>query len=172
MGRWRPAPPKSSPYITVDGAEKLSAELKHLWKVERPEVTAVVKAAAANGDRSENGDYIYGKQRLREIDRRVRYLSKRLDELNVIDRIPEDESKVYFGAWVTLEKDNKDNEEEICVRIVGYDEIDAKQNWISVDSPLSKSLIGKTIDDEIQYSTPEGNTTAWVTSIRYQPVAD
>ena len=166
MGRWRPAPPKSSPYITMEGASKLQAELKQLWKVERPEVTAVVKAAAANGDRSENGDYIYGKQRLREIDRRVRYLSKRLDDLNVVDRAPDDQSKVYFGAWVTLEKES---EEEICVRIVGYDEIDAKQNWISVDSPLSKSLIGKSLDDEIKYQTPEGKTTAWITGIRYQP---
>jgi len=169
MGRWRPAPPKSSPYITADGAAKLSAELKQLWKIDRPEVTAVVKAAAANGDRSENGDYIYGKQRLREIDRRVRYLSKRLDELNIVDRIPEDKSKVYFGAWVTLEKEN---EEQICVRIVGYDEIDAKQKWVSVDSPLSKSLIGKTIDDEIKYSTPEATTTAWISNIRYQSTVD
>ena len=165
MGRWRPAPPKSSPYITAEGAAQLQAELKHLWKVERPEVTTVVKAAAANGDRSENGDYIYGKQRLREIDRRVRYLSKRLDDLNVVDRIPEDQSKIYFGAWVTLEKENDD---EICVRIVGFDEIDAAKNWISVDSPLSKSLIGKRVDDEINYQTPEGKMNAWITDIQYQ----
>lgn len=165
MGRWRPAPKRSSPYITAAGATKLEAELKQLWKVERPEVTAVVKAAAANGDRSENGDYIYGKQRLREIDRRVRYLNKRLEEVTVVDRIPDDRTRVYFGAWVTLEKEN---EETFCVRIVGFDEIDAKQNWISVDSPLAKAVIGKTVDDEIQYLTPEGPLAAWIIDIDYE----
>lgn len=164
MGRWRPAPPKSSPYITAQGAEKLQAELKQLWKVDRPEVTAIVKAAAANGDRSENGDYIYGKQRLREIDRRVRYLSKRLDQLNVVDRVPDDTSKVYFGAWVTLEKESG---EEMCIRIVGYDELDASRNWISIDSPLAKAILNKSIDDEIRYQTPEGQITAWITKIYY-----
>ena len=106
MGRWRPPQKRSSAYITRAGAERLQAELTHLWKVERPEVTAAVSAAAKNGDRSENGDYIYGKKRLREIDRRVRYLGKRLDELTVVDRAPSDHSKVFFGAWVTLEKED------------------------------------------------------------------
>ena len=164
MGRWRPAPPKSSPYITAEGAEKLQKELKQLWKVERPEVTAIVKAAAANGDRSENGDYIYGKQRLREIDRRVRYLSKRLDELNIVDRAPEDRTRVYFGARVCIEQESG---EGTSVRIVGYDELDPSKNWISVDSPLSKAVLGKTIDDEIRYQTPEGQVTAWITEINY-----
>lgn len=164
MGRWRPAPPRSSPYVTADGAAKLQAELKHLWKVERPETTAIVKAAAANGDRSENGDYIYGKQRLREIDRRVRYLSKRLDELTVVDRLPEDQTKIYFGAWVTLEKEDGD---EFEVRIVGYDEIEASKRWISVDSPLAKVIVGKSLDDEIRYPTPEGDVYASVIAIRY-----
>ena len=103
MARWRPAPPKTSPYITAEGARRLQEELKQLWKVDLPEVTATVKAAAANGDRSENGDYIYGKMRLRELDRRIRYLSKRLDNLNVVDQLPSDQSKVFFGAWVSLE---------------------------------------------------------------------
>ena len=164
MGRWRPAPPKSSPYITADGAVKLQQELKHLWKIERPEVTAIVKAAAANGDRSENGDYIYGKQRLREIDRRVRYLSKRLDELHIVDRAPEDPSRVYFGACVKLETEG---DQELSVRIVGYDELDAAKNWISVDSPLSRAALGKSVDDEVKYQTPEGQVTAWITEINY-----
>ncbi len=165
MARWRPAPPKTSPYITAEGARRLQAELKHLWKVERPSVTATVKAAAANGDRSENGDYIYGKMRLRELDCRIRYLSKRLDVLNVVDRLPGDQSKVFFGAWVTLENEAG---EEFTVRIVGYDEIDAKQNWISVDSPLAKAALGKQVDDEVSYSTPGGAVVAYIVNIRYQ----
>src|SRR5690554_2782789 len=104
MARWRPPRPKSSAYITAAGARALTDELRQLWKVERPQVTEVVHEAAKNGDRSENGDYIYGKKRLREIDSRVRFLTKRLDELNVVDRAPQDTSKVYFGAWVTLEE--------------------------------------------------------------------
>ena len=164
MSRWRPAPPKSSPYITAEGAAKLQAELKQLWKIDRPDITAVVKAAAANGDRSENGDYIYGKQRLREIDRRVRYLSKRLDELNIVERAPDDQTRIHFGAWVAIEKEDG---EELSIRIVGYDEIDASKNWISVDSPLAKAIIGKQVDDEISYQTPEGKVTGWVTGVRY-----
>ncbi|MEQ8955863.1 MAG: transcription elongation factor GreB [Porticoccaceae bacterium] len=165
MSRWRPAPPKTSPYITTEGAQRLQQELKQLWKVERPAITATVKAAAANGDRSENGDYIYGKMRMREIDRRIRYLSKRLDVLNVVDRLPKDQSKVFFGAWVTLEGENA---EEFTVRIVGYDEIDAKQNWISVDSPLARAILGKQVDDEVTYNTPSGPAEAYIIEIRYQ----
>ena len=165
MGRWRPPPPKTSAYITQEGADRLKAELKQLWKVERPEITAVVKAAAANGDRSENGDYIYGKQRLRELDRRIRYLSKRLDALTVVDRLPRDQSKVFFGAWVSLENDQG---EEFTVRIVGYDEIDAKLNWISVDSPLAQAVLGKRLDDEVKYPTPEGQKEACIVDIKYE----
>ena len=165
MGRWRPPPPKTSAYITQEGADRLKAELKQLWKVERPEITAVVKAAAANGDRSENGDYIYGKQRLRELDRRIRYLSKRLDALIVVDRLPRDQSKVFFGAWVSLENDQG---EEFTVRIVGYDEIDAKLNWISVDSPLAQAVLGKCLDDEVKYPTPEGQKEACIVDIKYK----
>ena len=165
MGRWRPPPPKTSAYITQEGAGRLQAEVKQLWKVERPEVTAVLKAAAANGDRSENGDYIYGKQRLRELDRRIRYLSKRLDALTVVDRLPGDQSKVFFGAWVSLENDQG---EEFTVRIVGYDEIDAKLNWISVDSPLAQAVLGKCLDDEVKYPTPEGQKEACIVDIKYE----
>lgn len=165
MGRWRPAPPRTSPYITAKGAERLQAELKQLWKIDRPEVTAIVKAAAANGDRSENGDYIYGKQRLRELDRRIRYLSKRLDVLTVVDRLPKEQDKVFFGASVTLENPEG---EEFRVRIVGYDEIDAKLNWISIDSPLAKALLGKRVDDEVQYDIPSGKAEAYVVKIEYR----
>src|SRR5690606_29589099 len=146
MGRYRPPQPKSSPYITAEGARRLEQELKQLWKVERPQVTAAVHEAAKNGDRSENGDYIYGKKRLREIDRRVRYLSKRLDQVTVVDRIPEQRDKVFFGAWVSLENDTG---ERRCYRIVGADEIDVEQSYISVDSPMALSLLGKQVDDEI-----------------------
>jgi len=151
MGRWRPPQPGSSPYITPEGARRLSEELKHLWKVERPEVTNIVKAAAANGDRSENGDYIYGKQRLREIDRRVRYLSKRLDDLTVVDKLPTNQEKVYFGASVKLQ----------------YDEIEPKKNWISIDSPLATSILGKSLNDDIDYQTPEGTVTARIAEVTY-----
>lgn len=170
MGRWRPAPPRTSPYITEAGAIRLQAELKQLWKVDRPEVTAIVKAAAANGDRSENGDYIYGKQRLRELDRRIRYLSKRLDALTIVYRLPKDQSKVFFGAWVTLEEVTPEDEQEqvFQVRIVGYDEIDAKLNWISVDSPLAKAILGKTIDDEVSYQTPDGLKEVYIVKIDYE----
>jgi len=163
MGRYRPPAPKSAPYITPEGAKALEKELKHLWKVERPAVTATVHEAAKNGDRSENGDYIYGKKRLREIDRRVRYLSKRLDDVTIVDRIPNDTNKVYFGAWVTLE-DTDGNEQ--CYRIVGADELDPKENRISVDSPMAKSILGKRVDDEIRI-----NNSVWIiTNIHYSAI--
>ena len=135
MSRYRPPSPKSSPYITAEGAAKLRAEVRQLWKVERPQVTQVVHEAAKNGDRSENGDYIYGKRRLREIDSRVRYLSKRLENATIIEDKPRDTSVVYFGAWVTLEDQDKPDAPSQCMRLVGSDEIDSAQNWISIDSP-------------------------------------
>jgi len=165
MGRYRPPQPKSSPYITAEGAQKLETELKQLWKVERPQVTAAVQEAAKNGDRSENGDYIYGKKRLREIDRRVRYLSKRLEVLQVIDRTPKYRDKIYFGAWVSIK--NLASEEK-KFRIVGADEIDSTRGYISVDSPMAKSLLGKMVDDEIRVQTPTGNMEWCITSIAYQ----
>lgn len=142
----------------------LRAELQQLWKVERPEVTAAVHEAAKNGDRSENGDYIYGKRRLREIDRRVRFLSKRLDALQVVDRLPDDTSRIYFGAWVTLEDETG---EEQCYRIVGPDEFDLQKNLLSMDAPLARHLLGKRVDDEISVNTPSGNQSYWITEIRY-----
>ncbi len=160
MSRYRPPRPPSSAYITPDGFERLSTELKTLWKVERPEVTKKVSEAAAQGDRSENADYIYGKRRLREIDSRIQYLSKRLDKLTVVDRAPPDAGAVFFGAWVTLELDDAN---EVTYRIVGPDEIDPSTNSISIDAPVARALIKKRIEDEIEL--PLG--VAVITDIRY-----
>lgn len=165
MSRWRPPARRGSAYITSEGAERLKAELQHLWKVERPVVTQAVHEAAKNGDRSENGDYIYGKRRLREIDRRVRYLTKRLDELQIVDRPPDDPNKVFFGAFVTLEDEAGD---ERIYRIVGPDEFDLKENKLSVDSPLARAILGKRLDDEIVLHAPEGQKQFYIMAIHYK----
>ena len=164
MGRYRPPRPAGSPYITPEGEEALRTELHELWKVERPEVTKAVSAAAANGDRSENGDYIYGKKRLREIDSRVRFLRKRLDALQVVEGPLGDHNKVWFGAWVTLE--DEEGAEQVW-RIVGPDEFDVSQGKISCDSPLGRALLGKAVADEIQLETPEGCTFLTLMAVAY-----
>lgn len=166
MSRWRPPSPKGSTYITAAGAKRLKDELTQLWKIERPQVTQVVHEAAKNGDRSENGDYIYGKRRLREIDSRVRFLSKRLEVLTVVDRLPEDRSKIFFGAWVTLEDD--DGNEKVY-QIVGPDEFDVIKQKLSMDSPLAKAMLGKRLDDEIILKKPEGEEVYYITNIAYKP---
>ena len=140
--------------ITASGFARLQQELNFLWKEKRPEVTARVAAAAALGDRSENADYIYGKRQLGEIDRRIRYLDKRIRTMQVVDRLPTDETKVYFGAWVTLEGIDAESAEEISeslptYRVVGPDEIDFDSAYISIDSPMARVLIGKSEGDEI-----------------------
>ncbi len=164
MGRYRPPRPKGSPYITPEGETALRSELHDLWKVERPVVTAAVHAAALNGDRSENGDYIYGKKRLREIDSRVRFLQKRLDELKVVTDPPSDTGKVFFGAWVTLE----DTAGDIARwRIVGPDEFDLKQQKLSCDSPLGRALLGKPLDTEVEVQSPSGLQHWVITDIHY-----
>ena len=164
MGRWRPPRKASSPYITQEGLEALRAEVRQLWKIERPKVTEAVYQAALNGDRSENGDYIYGKKRLREIDGRVRYLSKRIEAVSAIEYSPKQEGKVFFGAWVELENDAGDLSR---YRIVGADEIEPSKGYISIDSPMARALIGKVIDDEISVSTPEGALTWFINRIWY-----
>ncbi|NKC00759.1 MAG: transcription elongation factor GreB [Pseudomonadales bacterium] len=146
MSRYRPPRPKGSPYITPAGHDRLQAELTYLWKEKRPEVTAKVSEAAAQGDRSENAEYIYGKRQLREIDGRIQFLSKRLDELTVIHRSPPNQDSVFFGAWVTLEDATGATQ---SYRIVGADEFDADPQYISIDAPLARALIGKQIDDEV-----------------------
>ena len=166
MGRYRPPAPPKARYITAAGAKRLDDELKYLWKVKRPEVTQAVKEAAAQGDRSENAEYIYGKKQLREIDRRVRYLSKRLDVLTVVDRLPDDRDTVFFGAWVTV-LDEQDNEN--TYRIVGPDEISDGEGYISMDSPMARQLLKKHTGDEFYIRRPD-ETEIWyeITGIEYR----
>lgn len=163
MGRWRPPQKPSSPYITPEGAKALDEELRHLWR-ERREVVKALTAAAAEGDRSENAEYIYRKKQLGEIDRRVRYLSKRLDVIQVVDRQPADQDKVRFGAWVTV---TTDDGSEITYRIVGADETDAKQNWISIDSPVAKALLGKEKGQPVQVELPEEKRLFTIQAVSY-----
>jgi len=153
-----------SPYITPEGQKQLSAELSYLWKTKRPVVTRAVADAAAMGDRSENAEYIYGKKQLREIDARMRFLQKRLDELVVVDRTPDDKSKVFFGAWIEIEDDEGG---VYRYRIVGPDEIDPGKNFISIDSPMAKALLSRSEGDEVIVCRPNGTSAFVVISIRY-----
>lgn len=162
MARDRP----KSHYITPEGFQKLTEELDHLWRVERPKVTEAVSVAAALGDRSENADYIYGKKRLREIDSRLRFLQKRTDQLTVVDRPPDQPGKVYFGAWVTLEDEEG---EEVIYRVVGPDEFDAARGFVSMDSPLGRALLGRDEGDEVTVRRPRGTAHFTVVEIRYTP---
>ena len=164
MGRYRPPAAPRSNYITPAGERALRAELDQLWRVERPQVTDAVHEAAKNGDRSENGDYIYGKNRLREIDSRVRYLNKRLDNVTVVDRPPDARDKVYFGAWVTVEDEDGESQR---YRIVGPDEFDLGQQLLSMDSPLAKAIIGKQLDEEISFRSPSGTQHYVIVAIDY-----
>ncbi len=153
-----------TPLVTREGFLRLQAELDQLWRVERPETTRKVAWAASLGDRSENADYQYNKKRLREIDRRVRYLRKCLDKLRVVDYSPEQEGKVFFGAWVEVENDEGERRR---FRIVGYDEIFGCKDYISVDSPMARALLGREVDDEILVQTPSGPARWYVNSIHY-----
>jgi transcription elongation factor GreB len=163
--RDRPPPPKRSPHITPDGAKKLRAELDQLWTVERPRVTQEVADAAAQGDRSENAEYIYGKRRLREIDRRVRFLSKRLDEVVIVSEPPKDPKRAFFGAYVTVEDEDGD---EHTYRIVGADESDMTKGFISIDAPVARALLGKRPGDEVIVRIPKGEVTYTVTCVEYR----
>ena len=157
--------PKRSAYITPGGYAALDGELDNLW-VRRRDVVKHLSAAAAEGDRSENAEYIYRKKQLREMDRRICYLQKRLPELEVVNR-PTDApaDKIYFGATVELEDESGDT---ICYRIVGSDEFDPHKGWISVDSPMAKAMLRHTIDDEVVVRTPTGEQTYWVVAIQYE----
>jgi transcription elongation factor GreB len=170
VSRYRAPTPAGSKYITPEGAKRLRDELNALWHVERPQVTAAVAAAAAQGDRSENAEYTYGKKRLHEIDRRVRFLRKRLDGMTVVDTGSEaarrDGKRVYFGAWIQLERDDG---EQRWYRLVGPDEFDMAAEYISMDSPLGKSLLGKRLDDELSVALPAGEQSFTVIAIRYGP---
>jgi transcription elongation factor GreB len=163
--RDRPAPPAGKKsYITPEGAKRLRAELEQLWTVERPRVTQEVADAAAQGDRSENAEYIYGKRRLREIDRRVRFLSKRLDDVTIVSEPPSDAKRVFFGAWVTLEDEDGT---VVTYRIVGPDESDIDKGWISMEAPVAKALMGKRDGDEVMVRRPKGDITYTITAITY-----
>ena len=151
--------------ITRAGKEKLQQEMDYIWRIKRPKVTQAVSEAAALGDRSENAEYKEGKRLLREIDRRVRYLIKRLDSVKVVDYSPEQEGKVYFGAWVELESEEG---ELLKCRIVGSDEIDVKAGHITIDSPMAKAVVGKMVDDEVSVQTPSGLKVWFINKIQYQ----
>ena len=153
MSRYRPPRPKSSPYITREGYDRLCSEEKRIWKW-RNEVCEALAVAAAEGDRSENAEYIYRKKQLRQIDSRIRFLQRRIPDLKVVEEPPSDPEKVYFGAWVTVEKDD---EKRVVYRIVGPDEFDQNDNYISMDSPIGRALMGKKLDDEVQVNTPGGS---------------
>src|SRR5688572_25892642 len=165
MTRFRLTEKPGSQFITPQGAARMKAELDELWKVERPRVTQAVSEAAAQGDRSENAEYTYGKRRLREIDRRVRFLRKRLDGMTVVDQPPTDRKRVYFGAWVTLEDD--DGKESVH-RIVGPDEFDMNSGYISMDAPLARALMRKALDEEIKVQLPGGERVFTVVAISYE----
>lgn len=165
MGRWRPPAESSTALITREGHARLKAELDELWRARRPEVVRALAAAAAEGDRSENAEYTYRKKQLGEIDRRVRYLSRRLETLRVVDTPPADLEAVYFGAVVALE--HVVTGESQVYRIVGPDETDARQGWISVDSPLARALLKKRIDDEIEAQLPGGMVRFVLVDVRY-----
>jgi len=163
MSRWRPPSPTSSPYITPEGYQRLESELSSLW-IRRREVTKALAAAAAEGDRSENAEYIYRKKELREIDRRIRYLQTRMPKLKIVSEVG-DKKRIFFGAIVTLENEEG---EEISYRIVGADEIDPDKNYISIDSSMGKALLGKSLDDEVMVKT-EGTVMRYaIMTIKYK----
>jgi len=169
MSRWKPPTAPGSKYITPAGARRLREELDHLWRVERPEVTRAVAEAAAQGDRSENAEYTYGKRRLREIDRRVRFLRKRLDGMVVVTAPPVDRRRVFFGAWVELEDEDGQLRRH---RIVGPDEFDMAPGYISMDSLLSRALLGRRLDDEVRLELPSGEAqTLLITAIDYEDIS-
>jgi transcription elongation factor GreB len=152
-------------YITPEGLRRLQEEADRLWRVERPRVTREVSEAAALGDRSENAEYIYGKRRLREIDRRLRFLQKRIDDLTVVSTAPEQREKVFFGAWVSIEEEGGERRE---LRIVGSDEADPAQGLLSMESPLGRALLGKRVGDEVLVRRPKGELRCEVIAIRYE----
>lgn len=166
MGRWRPPPEKSSPYSTPEGALAMKTQLAELWSLRRNDVVPALTAAAAEGDRSENAEYIYRKKQLGEIDRKIRYLSKRLDVIKIVDQLPTNREKVYFGAWIELL-----DEQGIAksYRIVGADETSAPQGFISIDSPMAKALIGRQLGDTVRVQLPEGQVELEVISVSYPP---
>ena len=166
MSRWRPPAEKSTALITREGHDRLKSELDDLWRAKRPGVVKALTAAAAEGDRSENAEYTYRKKQLGEIDRRVRYLSKRLEALRVVDAAPADRDAVFFGAEVELE--DLDSGELVRYRIVGPDETDAQRGWISIDAPLARAMLRKRVDDGFDAVLPGGVVRYAIVGIRYR----
>jgi transcription elongation factor GreB len=164
MGRYRPREPAGSKYITPQGERRLREELEQLWREERPRVTQAVSAAAAQGDRSENAEYTYGKRRLREIDRRVRFLRQRLEGMVVVSQPPADPRRVFFGAWVELEAQDGTRARH---RIVGPDEFDLAPGYISMDSPLGRALLSRRLDEEVSVAAPGGSRVFVIVAIEY-----
>lgn len=160
-----PVRPKGTQHITLAGFRKLQAELRNLWDVVRPKITEEVMVAAAHGDRSENAEYIYGKKKLREIDRRIRFLEKRIDRVTVVQPTKEQLDRVYFGAWFTLEDEDG---KESTYRIVGTDEIDLPNRAISIASPVAQALIGKKVGDTTTVVRPKGPIEVTVVKIWYE----
>ncbi|WP_037425926.1 MULTISPECIES: transcription elongation factor GreB [unclassified Shewanella] len=151
--------------ITREGFEKLNKELNYLWREYRPEITKKVTWAASLGDRSENADYKENKRLLRQIDSRVRYLRKRIEAVKVVEYSPQQDGKIFFGAWVQIENDAGDTKN---FRIVGPDEIYGRNDYISIDAPMARALLKKEVDDEVVVSTPLGEHTWYVNSISYK----
>ena len=164
MGRWRPPEKPGSPYITAEGASRLREEVQYLWRQLRPEVVKALAAAAAEGDRSENAEYTYRKKQLGGIDRRIRYLSKRIDIMQIVDRPPADTSVIRFGAHIILDTSS---EGRVEYRIVGVDETDAGKGFISIDSPVARALLGKSVGDSTEVELPECLVQFEVLAIQY-----
>jgi transcription elongation factor GreB len=164
MTRWRPPQAASTAIITADGHRKLKAELDHLWRERRPEVVKALAAAAAEGDRSENAEYTYRKKQLGEIDRRVRYLSRRVETAKVVEQKPADSAAIFFSAWFEVE-DESGNVQRF--RIVGPDETDPALGWISVDSPLARAALKRRVDDEFEAELPGGRRRFVIVSVSY-----
>ncbi len=165
MSRWRPPASTSTAMITADGHRRLKDELDLLWREKRPEIVRALSDAAAEGDRSENAEYIYRKKQLAEVDRRVRYLTKRLAELRVVDGPPADPSAVYFGAWMRIESEDGEQHD---YRIVGPDETDATRGWISIDSPLARAALRAREDAEFEAELPAGRTRFVIVRVSYR----
>lgn len=164
MSRYRPPQPRSSPYITPEGAARLREELDRLWRVERPDVVRALADAAAEGDRSENAEYIYRKKQLGGIDRRIRHLRRRLGILKVVDRSPAGTGQVFFGAWITVEDESG---AESRFRIVGPDEFDHAPEYISMDAPLARALMKRSVGDEVTLELAAGRKTYLLLDVSY-----
>lgn len=169
MSRYRPLSQPAAPYITPEGRDKLMTELRHISDTVRPEVTKALGEAAAEGDRSENAEYIYRKKQLREIDRRIRYLVKRLEVVKAVAQRPTDQTRVFFGAWVELE--DLDSGAIERYRLVGADEIDLERGWISIDSPMAKALLKKQEGDDVVVVRPKGEACFEVSRVSYDPLS-